>query len=53
MSHEVTAKRIVSRIVADLTDRRGLRQEWESIDADIQEAIMETWQDIAEQELRR
>ena len=30
-------------IIADLTDRRGLRQEWEGIDADIHDEIIEKW----------
>lgn len=30
-------------IINDLSDRRGLRQEWEQIDGDIQDEIIETW----------
>ena len=30
-------------VVEDLTDRRGLRQEFEGIDDDLQEEIAETW----------
>ena len=30
-------------IIADLSDRRGLRQEWEQIDADIQDEIISKW----------
>lgn len=30
-------------IITDLTDRRGLRQEWEEIDGDIQDEIIEKW----------
>jgi hypothetical protein len=33
----------VEAIIRDLSDRRGLRQEWEQIDDDIQEEIKETW----------
>jgi hypothetical protein len=44
---------IVGRIVADLTDRRGLRQEWESIDEDVRQEIMETWGDIVQQEIAK
>jgi hypothetical protein len=33
----------VESIVQDLSDRRGLRQEWEQIDEDIQEEIKQTW----------
>lgn len=35
-------------IITDLTDRRGLRQEWESIDADIQDEIINNWKTIIE-----
>jgi glycine/serine hydroxymethyltransferase len=33
-------------IITDLTDRRGLRQEWEEIDGDIQDEIIEKWKEI-------
>lgn len=33
----------VAEIVADMTDRRGLRQAWESIDEDIREEIAAKW----------
>jgi hypothetical protein len=35
-------------IITDLTDRRGLRQEWEQIDGDIQDEIIEKWCKIIE-----
>ena len=38
----------VHKILADMTDRRGLRQEWEQIDPDIQAEIRETWTEIVE-----
>lgn len=34
---------IVEAIVADLSDRRGLRHEWQAIDDDIREEIKATW----------
>jgi len=37
------AKRIVDGIIEDLSDRRGLRQEWDQIDEEIQEEIKEEW----------
>ena len=40
------AKQIVKDILADLTNRRGLRQEWEQIDDDIQKEIIKEWQTI-------
>jgi hypothetical protein len=33
-------------IISDLSDRRGLRQEWEQIDGDIQDEIIEKWLEI-------
>jgi len=33
----------VFRIIADLTDRRGLKHEFRRIDSDIQDEIIETW----------
>ncbi len=42
------AKNIVYQILADFTDRRGLRQEWEQIDDDIKEEIIQKWIDIVE-----
>ena len=37
------AKKAVFDIIEDLTDRRGLRQEFERIDADIQDEIIDIW----------
>ena len=36
---------IVNAILLDLTDRRGLRQEWEQIETDIQMEIINAWKD--------
>ena len=30
-------------LVSDISDRRGLRQEWENIDGEIQDEIIEEW----------
>jgi len=38
-----TAELIVDAIVTDLTDRRGLRQEWEQIDEETQNEIKGEW----------
>ena len=40
--------RIVEAIIADLSDRRGLRQEWEQIDSDVQDEIRYVWGIIIE-----
>ena len=37
------AKKAVKAIIADLSDRRGLRQEWDQIDDDIQKEIKDEW----------
>jgi len=35
-------------LISDISDRRGLRQEWEQIDGDIQDEIIEKWRKIIE-----
>lgn len=47
------AEKIVKAILADMTDRRGLRQEWEQIDEDIQAEIKTTWTELVEKELSK
>lgn len=37
---------IVQKIHADVTDRRGWRQEWECMDADIKCEILRMWDSI-------
>lgn len=44
---------IVNRIVADLTDRRGLSGEWEQIDEDIRNEIEQKWNNIAYEEISK
>jgi len=39
-------KNAVFQLVSDLKDRRGLSQEWDQIDDDIQDEIIETWINI-------
>lgn len=43
---------IVNRIINDLTDRRGLRQTFESFDFEIQGEIINTWKQIIIEELQ-
>jgi hypothetical protein len=47
MTIEKKADEIVKGILADLSGRRGLRQEWDMIDDEIQEEIIEEWHGIA------
>ena len=44
----VSSKKILFEIVRDFKDRRGLKQEWDEIDEDVQEEIFETWLEIIE-----
>ena len=46
------AREIADAIIDNLTDRRGLRQEWDNIDEDVQAEIRETWAGIIEQHSR-
>ena len=48
MNKKAVARKIVDDIITDVTDRKGLRQEWEEIDEDIQEEIIDSWSGIAE-----
>lgn len=43
-----TPEDAVHEIIDDLSDRRGLGQEWDQIDEDIQQEIMNKWMDIIE-----
>lgn len=43
------ARKIVKAIINDLTNRRGLRHEWDQIDDDIRREIVNTWTDIVEE----
>lgn len=47
----IKAEQIVSKILADLTDCKALRQAWDDIDEDIQQEIRDTWADIVRREL--
>ena len=40
------ARDAVATLEGDLCDRRGLRQAWEQIDADVRESIRDTWRRI-------
>jgi len=49
----VVARRIVRAIIRDLSDRRGLRHEWDQIDDEIRAEIRAEWQRLIEVELER
>ena len=46
------AEEIVYSLISDLTDRRGLKQEFWAIDADVQEELVDTWIGIVENALK-
>jgi len=48
---EDVAQIVVAEIIADLTDRRGLRQEWEQIDPGTRQEIVATWEGIVRRHL--
>lgn len=44
-------KQIVFSIITDMSDRSGLGNEWDSIDDDIKEEIIEKWLNIVNNKL--
>lgn len=44
-------ERIFDRIAADISDRRGLKQEWAAIDPEIMEEIRAEWFKIFDEEI--
>ena len=50
-SRAVGAKAIVFDLIHDLTDRRGLKQEFNQIDDEIQDEIIGTWINIVNKNL--
>jgi hypothetical protein len=53
MNNSKIADSIVSAILRDLKDRRGLRHAWERIDEDIQLEIENAWKEIILDGLRK
>jgi hypothetical protein len=53
MDQEKLADNIVKAILADVTDRRGWRQEWDGFDWDIQIEIKKTWKRLILNELKK
>lgn len=47
------AEEIVYNIIHDLSDRRGIKHEFNNIDADIQEELVDTWINIVNKALQR
>ena len=51
--YEFLASKIKDNIIADITDRRGFRQEWDNCDSEVQDAIENTWIEIIAKVLRQ
>jgi hypothetical protein len=43
MDNEAKAKKAAKKIIADLSDRDGLGNEWDNIDEETQREILATW----------
>lgn len=43
---EPLAKKIAKEIIEDLCKRKGIGDEWNQMDEDVQEEIIETWAEI-------
>ncbi len=46
-------RRIRDAILADVTDRRGWRQEWDGFDAEVRKNIKRAWERLIKAELAR
>ena len=46
-------EKIVDEIIKDISDRKGIGDEWDYIDEDIQDEIKEEWQQIVNKELEK
>lgn len=53
MISEETIKNIIDEIIEDIQDRKGLDNEWENIDKNIQEEIKEEWFKIINKKLNQ
>lgn len=42
------ARWIIDDLIRDLSDRRGLDNEWDAIDRDVKQEIVSLWMNIAE-----
>ena len=45
---DTKAKKVLFGIMNNLTDRRGLSQEWDAIDPDVKNEMLITWLEIIE-----
>lgn len=50
MKHKTFCEIVVDSIIEDLQGRRGLGEEWDSIDSDVQEEIRQKWIQLARNE---
>lgn len=52
MSLYTQIRKIVKQIELDISDRKGLRQEWANIDEDVKEEIRDEWFNIIRDTLK-
>ena len=45
------SQNVLEAIISDLTDRRGLENEWDQIDEDVKQEIKDTWLEIIYQSM--
>lgn len=45
------SKRIVARLLQDMSGRKGLGDEWDMIDDDVQDEIIQEWVNLVFEEL--
>ena len=49
---EEKAKKTVDKLISDISGRKGIGDEWDSINSSIQEEIKETWTNIIIKEIK-
>lgn len=52
LEKDIIARNIVMAIVGDLTERYGLRQEWEQIDRGTEYEIVTAWIALAKEQIK-
>ena len=52
MTIEEKAKKTVDKLISDISGRKGIGDEWDSINSSIQEEIKETWTNIIIKEIK-
>jgi hypothetical protein len=50
---ESVFSKIAKRVLEDMTDRRGFRQEWDQCDKDVQKEILTAWEGIIRETIHK